>query len=227
MEPGDRGPSCGSGGDATALGFAAAGTSACAAGFWRAHRHPVQHATAYASVLLLAGSLAALSPGPETLPGLAIWTVGVAWALSGTAGLIRPAPLARWLGGARCRRRCAGGGRHRLGVGARPGHRRRARRCVDPATGHGAAGHLRRGGASHRADGGGAVVPRCVERGVGAAAGRTGAGWRAAPPVGFGMPAEAVLTRFGGRHQPTLGAGGRRVWDQCSRVAAAVRVPVT
>ncbi|MCU7729422.1 DUF2157 domain-containing protein [Actinoplanes sp. KI2] len=81
-----------------ALCFAAGGTLLCAAGFWRVHRHPVQHATAYASALLLAGSMAALSPGPETLPGLAIWAVGTVWALSARAGLVRPESLGRWLG---------------------------------------------------------------------------------------------------------------------------------
>lgn len=81
------------------LSFAACGALLCAAGFWAAHRHPVQHVAAYVSGLLLAASLVALLPHPGTLPGLAIWSLGVAWALSAWGGLVRPALLGRWLGG--------------------------------------------------------------------------------------------------------------------------------
>lgn len=83
-----------------ALSFASAGASLCAAGFWAAHRHPVQHIAAYLSVLLLGGSLVALLPHAGSLPGLAIWALGAAWALLAWGGLVRPAMLGRWLGAA-------------------------------------------------------------------------------------------------------------------------------
>jgi len=84
--------------DEVGLSSAAAGTLLCAGGFWAAHRHPVLHVTAYLAGLLLAASLVAQLPRPGVLPGLAVWALGVAWALWAWAGLVRPALLGRWLG---------------------------------------------------------------------------------------------------------------------------------
>ena len=84
--------------DETVLSFASSGALVCAAGFWAAHRHPVQHVAAYLLVLLSGGSLVGLLPHPGSLPGLAIWALGVAWALAAWGGLVRPVLLGRWIG---------------------------------------------------------------------------------------------------------------------------------
>ncbi|WP_179855448.1 DUF2157 domain-containing protein [Paractinoplanes atraurantiacus] len=79
-------------------------------------------AAAFAS-LLLAGSLAALPPGPELLPWAGIGAAGLAWGLLAAGGVLRPAPLGRTLGGHADRRRGArrGGGSALPPPGARRG----------------------------------------------------------------------------------------------------------
>jgi len=70
--------------------FAAAGAGVGAAALWFVHRHPVQHAAVLVSLLVAAGTAAALLRGPDALPGLAVWGVGAAWLALSWGGLFGP-----------------------------------------------------------------------------------------------------------------------------------------
>lgn len=83
--------------DASLAAFAA---SAYALLVWWRYPGVLQQVTTLGALLLTAGCLTAELPGPDGLPGLAVWAVGVVWALLAWGGLLRPRELAEALGAA-------------------------------------------------------------------------------------------------------------------------------
>ncbi|RZU53380.1 putative membrane protein DUF2157 [Krasilnikovia cinnamomea] len=73
--------------------FAAGLTAAVAIGLWTARPHPLQHGAVVALLAITAGAATGLLPHPGSLPGAAIWAVGVTWALLAWGGLLRPPRL--------------------------------------------------------------------------------------------------------------------------------------
>lgn len=74
---------------------ATGGAALLAAALWLRHQHFVQQATLAVSLMAACATLVAdLAPGHDSLPGLAVWAVGLAWLLLAWAPVLGPRLLA-------------------------------------------------------------------------------------------------------------------------------------
>jgi hypothetical protein len=87
------------------LGLFVAGISIpVAALLWYLHREPLQHVAFLASITVAAGTASVMiidttnSTSPVSLPGIAMWGVGVAWFFLAWGGIVRPHSLGLALG---------------------------------------------------------------------------------------------------------------------------------
>lgn len=64
------------------------GTALFSAALWRVHRSPLQQAAVFVPLLVGVGAAVALLPDHDTLFGLAIWAVAVAWLALSWGGLV-------------------------------------------------------------------------------------------------------------------------------------------
>lgn len=67
---------------------------------WYLHRQSLQHVACLAVIVIGTGTAVSLLPGPEQLPGLMVWSVGLAWFVLAWGGIVRPRELGLALGSA-------------------------------------------------------------------------------------------------------------------------------
>lgn len=80
--------------------LAALGTAVFAAVLWFFHRHLLQHATVLLAITVTAATATAMLNVPDPLPGLAVWGVGLTWALLAWGGILQPRGIGVLLGSA-------------------------------------------------------------------------------------------------------------------------------
>jgi len=80
--------------------FAAGGAAVLATTLWYLHRQPVLHVAVLAATVATAIAATTLLPDDDLLPGVAMWGVGVVWALLSWGGLLTPRRLGVLLGSA-------------------------------------------------------------------------------------------------------------------------------
>lgn len=80
--------------------FAAGGAAVLATTLWYLHRQPVLHVAVLAAAVATAVAATTLLPDVGFLPGVAMWGVGVVWAVLSWGGLLAPRRLGVLLGSA-------------------------------------------------------------------------------------------------------------------------------